>query len=281
MIAASGCPSVPTIPALELWVTEMALAIPWFLMIFIADAYPKIASTRQLRFIRVARRVSNVILALSGIVLGIIGLIDAFGTQCTGSGAPHHGGATGWIERWAASNTVISAVGAVGLLALFALVVGVAAGTAAEWLMIGYLAVLDVGVAATSLEAGGPHAVTVAILFGLHATYTGVGAWWSWRLRGAPPQHRAGASEAGRVLASGWLVMAVLFLAAAHDSAAAKSLFSDTQLVSILVITATSIAVGSGYTKYAQARAAHTTPPPESPVTPRWSETVSPAYSAT
>jgi len=241
-----NCPGAPTVPFLETFITVFVVLTPCFVLTVAATGYPPTAPLAWLRFARFLRRATSAIFCLAGIVGGLgIWFFGAQSRDCGGADSPY--------------------LGVFELVALFAFsgwIVGAAIDTKADWLVIGHLAVLDVLFAAVSLEVGGQHAVTIGILFGLHAVYTAVGTWWSWRLRGAPLQHRAAASEAGRILASGWLVLLVLFIAANFDHEAAKSLLDDSQLVSILVITATTVAVGAGYTRYAQAIAAHTKPAP-------------------
>lgn len=90
-----------------------------------------------------------------------------------------------------------------------------------------------------------------AMLFFVHAGCTAVATWWARQLRDSPDPLPAKAAEASRTLCASWIVVGLLLIADSHDA----QLLPDSTLVGLFVATAVSLILGSGYTRYAEARA--------------------------
>jgi hypothetical protein len=153
------------------------------------------------------------------------------------------GRAVGWAASaagWLFVSTVI----------LFML--GVVMATAAtEWVAIAAVAVADYGLMVLFLGLNGAHRATILVLLGVHGTCTAVTAGWSRRARGGTRAVRAKASEAGRILASGWIVVLLLYTASMGQRV--SILLPDSTLVGLFIVTSISLVMGTGYTKYAEA----------------------------
>lgn len=144
------------------------------------------------------------------------------------------------------------------LVGLVVGLLGVLVRNASEWGAIACVACLDIGLAISLLGgvASGKRTLGTAVtILVVHGVCTCVAAWWSWRALFAPRGDiRAKASEAGRTLAAAWIVLAVLGVSASmfgHDVPALK--MPDSTTVSVFVVAAISVVMGSGYTKYAEA----------------------------
>ncbi len=95
------------------------------------------------------------------------------------------------------------------------------------------------------------HRVPLLVMLGTHGLCTSVASWWSYRTRSLDRLTKAKASEAGRVLAGGWLALVLLGIASTteHD----VSIAPGTTFVTVLVITAIGVVIGTGYTRYVEA----------------------------
>jgi len=98
----------------------------------------------------------------------------------------------------------------------------------------------------------GPYRTEIVVLLSVHGGCTAVTSWWARQLRDSPAQLRAKASEASRVLATSWLILALPYLAGGRR---AGQLLTENTLVGLFVVTGVGLVFGPGYTRYAEARA--------------------------
>jgi hypothetical protein len=106
------------------------------------------------------------------------------------------------------------------------------------------------------------------MLFGTRRVCVAVASWWSWRDRNTAA--RAKASEAGRLLVGG-LAAVVLLHVASSSQPAANQVLTNSNVGAVLIATALAVALGTGYTKYAEAMATDPDPdrpPPRSSIPP-------------
>jgi hypothetical protein len=131
---------------------------------------------------------------------------------------------------------------------------GLAMTTTSEWAAILAVATLDLGLA-TLMAVVSPtsHRRQLITLLVVHGICTAVAGWWSWRVHRGTPLVRARGSEAGRTLAAGWIVVVVLAIGLSDEQASVRG-SADTYFLALFVVTAISIVMGAGYTKYVEAR---------------------------
>jgi hypothetical protein len=140
------------------------------------------------------------------------------------------------------------------------LLIGVATFTAglltlrprAGWVAGAAVVVVDLALAMLNLAAPLSAARTAAVMvFLVHAGCTAVATWWARQLRSSPPPLPAKAAEASRILCASWIIAGLLLIA---DNPG-EHLLSDNTLVTLFIATGVSLVLGSGYTRYAEARA--------------------------
>lgn len=138
-----------------------------------------------------------------------------------------------------------------GTVVLFML--GTAMATAAtEWVAIAAITVADYGLMVLYSGLNNSHRPAILVLLGVHGTCTAVTAVWSRRVRGGAQAIRAKGSEAGRMLASGWIV--IVLLAIASFGHPVSTMLPDSTFAGLFVVTSISLVMGTGYTKYAEAK---------------------------
>jgi hypothetical protein len=143
---------------------------------------------------------------------------------------------------------------------------GVTMATATEWVAIAAVAVVDFDLLVVFAGVHPlPHRAEIYTLLSVHGVCTSVGSWWSRSVRNGKPAVRAKASEAGRVLAAGWIVIFMLRIAAAGEPSASATL-PDSTLIGVFIVTAISVVMGAGYTKYAEAKEVLPGPPAPDPL---------------
>ncbi len=92
----------------------------------------------------------------------------------------------------------------------------------------------------------------IAVLFSVHAVSSFIAAYWAWCLVTASDARYAKATEAGRLLAGGWLAVALLGLSSLHSRD--LHLVPDSALFGLIAVAAATSILGTGYTKYVEAR---------------------------
>lgn len=132
-------------------------------------------------------------------------------------------------------------------------IVGLTMTTTSEWAAILSLATVDLGLATVFAWVPIPHRRQLITLLMVHGICTAVAGWWSWRVHLGTPTARARGSEAGRTLVAGWIVLLTLQVGLSDELASARSA-ADTQFLALFIVTAISIVMGTGYTKYVEAR---------------------------
>jgi len=127
------------------------------------------------------------------------------------------------------------------------------------WLLLVLLGCGDVGVM-VMLEADRQQhdRMAIIVLFLVHAASSFIAADWARRLRAASDVRYVKATEPGRFLGGGWLAVALLGLASLHSQD--LHLIPDTSLFGLIVVGAATGILGSGYTKYVEARDATEVP---------------------
>jgi hypothetical protein len=96
------------------------------------------------------------------------------------------------------------------------------------------------------------------VLLLVHAICTGVATCWARQLRSSPDPLPAKAAEASRILSASWIIVILLLIAGGNGR-----LLPDNTLIGLFVATGVSLVLGSGYTRYAEARADRRARPPE------------------
>ncbi len=75
------------------------------------------------------------------------------------------------------------------------------------WVAIAAVAVADFGLVPSFLGQHQSHRPIILVVLMVHGACTAVAAGWSRRIRAGSPAARAKATEPGRILAGGWLVL--------------------------------------------------------------------------
>lgn len=92
----------------------------------------------------------------------------------------------------------------------------------------------------------------------VHALCTAVASWWARQLRSCSAPLPAKAAEASRILSASWIIVLLLVIAGGGGR-----LVPDSTLIGLFVATGVSLVLGSGYTRYAEARADPGRRPPD------------------
>ncbi len=157
---------------------------------------------------------------------------------------PHCGGgdATGAAQ---ADLTVLA-------MALFML--GTACRTGSEWIAMAATVVVDLSLVWLLLGLDVAHRGEFSDILAVHAVCTAVASYWSRAVRGAPRHLRAKASEAGRILAGGWIIIVAVGFAGLGEHNGADTFLSDTMWIGLFIAGAIAAVLGTGYTKYVEVR---------------------------
>ncbi|HEX8081237.1 MAG TPA: hypothetical protein VF557_13590 [Jatrophihabitans sp.] len=131
--------------------------------------------------------------------------------------------------------------------------VGLTMTTASEWAAIYTVATLDLGLASLLAWAPISHRRLIITLLVVHGICTAVAGWWSWRSRLGTPLNRAKGSEPGRTLAAGWIILLALHIGLSNEVDSIRSA-ADTHFLALFIVAAIGIVMGTGYTKYSEAR---------------------------
>lgn len=151
----------------------------------------------------------------------------------------------------------------VAVLVMF--MVGTAWRTGTEWIAIASTVVLDASLICLIPGLRLAHRGEYIDVLVVHGICTAVASGWSRALRGAAPAERAKASEAGRVLAGSWLVIIAIGFAGYGQHDGADTFLTDSTLIGLFIGGAIAAVLGSGYTKYAEARRDCSSPPAVAP----------------
>ena len=144
-------------------------------------------------------------------------------------------GAVHLVDRHVSCGGGVSAaVSVVFPVAVVLFLVGTSMQAGTEWVTIAAAVVFDLALLISLAGGHAGHRGKVGALLAVHALCTAVASHWSRAARGAAPVTRAKASEAGRVLAAGWLILFVLELAGAGEKDGLDSLVSDSSLARAL-----------------------------------------------
>jgi hypothetical protein len=125
----------------------------------------------------------------------------------------------------------------------------------AGWIAGASVIVVDVTLALLAFLIP-PVQAGVVMLFLVHAGCTTVATWWARQLRASPDPLPAKAAEASRSLCASWIIVGLLLIVDPHDANL------NNTLVSLFVAAAISLILGSGYTRYAEARSDARAQPP-------------------
>lgn len=124
--------------------------------------------------------------------------------------------------------------------------------TATEWVAIAAISVVDFGLVVLMCGLDASSRPAILVILGVHGTCTALAAVWSRKVRGGTQAVRAKGGEAGRVLASAWI--AVLLLVVASVGRPVSRMLPDSTFVGLFIVTSISLVMGTGYTKYAEAK---------------------------
>lgn len=160
-------------------------------------------------------------------------------------------GRAGTVAAWLFLVTVV--------LFMLGAVLAVGGEQASEWAAIAAVAVADLGLVPVYLGPHQAHRAAILVVLLVHGCCTAVAAWWARRVRSGTAQARSKAAEPGRVLAGGWLAFLLLVIATTGEPI--STVLPDSAFVSLFVVTAISTVIGTGYTKYVEAKETITTPP--------------------
>lgn len=199
------------------------------------------------------RRIQGAVAATTGRVLLVAALVG--GLSVTASGACD-------VPDW---FTVLAGLAVfVGLLLS---VFGAAVSTEAGW--VGFALVVIIDVLSALLLAGyalvdperSQFALVGAVAFAIHGSCTAVACRWSFvvgTMPGARADDRAKAGETGRSLCALWILLLIAYLVVIFDETLldrAVSLLTS-PIVVALTLGALAVTLGSGHTKYVEAREA-------------------------
>jgi hypothetical protein len=230
-VAGSRCTAAghaaPTWWAVSVTVIATAILV---CLVFIAEGYPPSEQRPGRVVVGRALQILGVALVLTGSVLALFAGTDGCG---------HVSGTVGRLSAW-------FAFGGLPLIML-----GSTIRTSTEWIAFGAIVVADFWLFLLLCIGSVYHRAALLVMLGTHGLCIGVASWWSRRTRGGDRTTKAKAAEAGRVLAGGWLALVLLGIASTTDHDA--SLTPDTTFVSVLVITAIGVVMGTGYTRYVEA----------------------------
>jgi hypothetical protein len=130
---------------------------------------------------------------------------------------------------------------------------GVVLATAStEWVAIAAVTVVDLSFVVLFSGQDTSYRPGLIVLFGVHGICTAVTAVWSRRVRGGTQAVRAKGGEAGRILASGWIAIALLAVASAGHPV--STMLPDSTFAGLFIVTSIGVVMGTGYTKYAEAK---------------------------
>lgn len=176
-------------------------------------------------------------LQILGVLLVLTGSVLAFFARTDGCG--HVDGTVGALSGW-------FAFGGLPLI-----MPGSTIRASTEWIAFSAITVADSWLFLLLCMGSVYHRAALLVMLGTHGLCTGVASWWSRRTRSGERTTKAKASEAGRVLAGGWLALVLLGIASTTDHD--PGLTPDTTFVTVLVITAIGVVMGTGYTRYVEA----------------------------
>lgn len=137
-------------------------------------------------------------------------------------------------------------------MALFML--GTAWRTGSEWIAIAATVVVDVSLMWFLLGLAVAHRGEYLDILTVHAVCTAIASYWSRAVRSAPRNLRAKASEAGRILAGGWLIIVAVGFAGLGEHGGADTFLTDTMWIGLFIGGAIAAVLGTGYTKYVEVR---------------------------
>jgi len=160
----------------------------------------------------------------------------------------------------------------VGFAGMLAALFGLLLTMRATWGAIAFIAFLDFGLAISlvgGLVAGNRGLGASIVILLVHGVCTSVATYWSWQLLNCDnAMARARASEAGRTLAAAWVVLVVFGVSAWAFGRDNPSLtLQDNVALSVFVVAAIGLIMGTGYTKYVEASTSYRNPATE-PRTP-------------
>jgi len=152
------------------------------------------------------------------------------------------------------SNAASAVVADLTMLSMALFMLGTALRTGSEWVAIAATVVVDGCLVLLLLGQSMAHRGEYLDILTVHAVCTATASHWSRAVRGAPRHLRTKASEAGRVLAGGWIIIIAVAFAGLGDPGGADTFLTDTMWIGLFIGGAIAAVLGTGYTKYAEVR---------------------------